>query len=431
MSQSIIILGAGFGGLAAAKKLRKGIRSGACTVTLIDRESYHVFTPLLYEISTAITRTQSISISQNLARAGSMRVDDIVRPWGVDFVQADVRGIDWETKQVLCNNRALRFDQLVIALGSETNFFGIDGMADCAYTLKSLRDAERIRQRLEDLIAIHKKTGHAIHIMIGGAVATGVELAAEMAMFFRRKMISGDVRSEDFSLSLVEAQSRLLPMFHPQFSAWAHEQLTALGVTVHLDTCIKHLSRREVTLAPRPLKQDETRDMLVCDFRALSEKHFESDMTIWTGGVRGSSSLERLGLPLDPRGKRIIIDAWCRVADHNDVYVIGDSALFINPKTQQPIPWLAQTAIEQGKLVAKNLLSLGQRFSISPCLHYSTIVPLGGKFVAVDLGWFRFRGFLAWLVRGLVDFSYFFGIRPCIKATRMWLKGIRLYSRND
>lgn len=434
---SVVILGAGFGGASAAHGLAGSVAAGKCSVTVIDRNSSHLFTPLLYEAATGFVEHENLGSSKLLNAGVTVGTAAMLEPWGADFTCGEVEGIDWDARRVLLRDaEPVSFDHLVIALGAETNFFGIAGLREHAYTLKSVRDADRLRQRIHDVLhnlEQGKDADGKLNILIGGGGATGVELAAEVTFFLRRHLMKGHLKADDFSITLVEAQQRLLAALPPALSAKALERLKELGVKVYLDSAVKEVTLNQVTLVPRACKPGETVDQLVCDFRHEGQKIMNPDIVVWTGGIRGSSALERLGLPLDQRGKRIEVGPSLEVPGQKDVYAVGDSILLMDPAKKQPVPWLAQAAMKQGKVVAETIAARlsGGKDAAYGFPEYPVIVPLGAKFAIAIVGKVTLVGFWGWMLKEVANLRYFLSILPLGSALRKWWHGALMYTKND
>ncbi len=431
----VVILGAGFGGIAAARTLAATVRSGAVNVTVVDRHASHVFTPLLYEAATGFVEHQQLGTSKLLDSGVTVDVPELIRPWGADFVQSSVEGIDWEKRQVLLHDKEpIAFDYVVIGLGAEVNYFGIAGLQENAYTLKSVRDADRLRQRVHDLL--HKReegTQKRMEIVIGGGGPTGVELAAELTLFLRQHIVKGHLNPEDYNISLVEAQPRLLGALNPKLSAAALSRLKTLGVHVYLDSAMKEAGYQKAVLVPRACKPGETADQLLCDFKKEGQMEIAADMVIWTGGIRGSAALEKLGVVLDARGKRIEVGPTFALPDKKNAFVIGDSALLMNPVTKQPVPWLAQAAVHEGEIVGRTIAARlsGGKDSSYVFPTFPVVVPLGGKYALAVVGGMTFVGFSGWVLKELATLRYFLSIMPFGLALRKWWHGALIYAGND
>ncbi len=431
----VVVLGAGFGGIAAARTLAATARSGAVKVTVVDRHASHVFTPLLYEAATGFVEHQNLGTAKLMSAGITADIPDMLQHWDADFVQSTVEGLDWEKRQVLLRDKEpLAFDYLIIGLGAETNFFGIAGLQENALTLKSVRDADRLRQRIHDMLHMREKgTQKRLEIVIGGGGPTGVELAAELTLFLRRHIVKGHLKPEDYNITLVEAQSRLLGALKPELSAAALDRLKALGVHVHLDSAMKEAGYQKAVLVPRACKPGETVDQLLCNFKKEGQMDIAADIVVWTGGIRGSMALEKLGVPLDARGKRIEVGPTLEVADKKNVFAIGDSVLLMDPTTKQPVPWLAQAAMRHGETAARTVAArvTGGKDSAYEFQTYPVVVPLGGKYAIAIVGGLTMIGFWGWVLKELANLRYFLTILPFGQALKKWWHGALMYAGND
>lgn len=427
----VVILGAGFAGLAAAKDL---CRADEVSVTVIDRSSTHTYHPYLYEVATGLMHGHDLVGAAALTRGASFDYEHLLKGWGCGFVHAVVTGVDHTRRQVTTDDGEIySFDTLVVAFGFDTDYFDIPRLAERSLRMNSLLDALALRERLMDFVA-RKRLGKevALRVLVGGGGATGVETAAELANFFQHRQRMGELHSGDWNVRLVEASPRLMSMLPPHLSSHVLRRLEKLGVKVMLDTCIKRVEDQHVILAPRPLKSGESQDALLCEFRAESERAFEAEVLIWCGGVRGSASSAVLGLPLDRKG-RLSVDPTLRVSGTDGVYAAGDCASLVNPADGKPVPALAQAAIEMGHVVASNILHTlrGQKLFAMPFHPYPTVIPLGGKNALAAVGYAHPGGFVGWCVRQATALFYYLSILPPAKATFTFIRGVFSYTRND
>lgn len=430
----IVILGGGFAGLRLARRLSAHHQALRRPILLIDRQAHHVYTPLLFEVASACA--DGDDKEEALLAGTTFRFSDLLHRYpGVTLVQENIEAIDGQRRTVTYGGgKKIEAATLVCALGSEPDFFGIPGLEQKALTLKTWESACVIRRRITAFVK-KKRLGQAVafQIFVGGGGATGVELAAELAGAFRLLEQHGAVGKSDWSITLVEALPCLLNMLPPALSEVAKQRLESLGVKVHLDTCIKRLEDRVVVLAPRPLRPGEKREELVCAFPAAFEKTFETDMMIWTGGVRGHSVLQHSGLARDRKG-RVVVHGGMGIADHPGVYVIGDCAAPTNPVTPAQVPLLAQAALAEAEIAATQILAdhgvrVLRRSYTFPSYVYT--IPLGGKQAIAAMGGMTFTGFLGWLIRQGADFFYFLSLFPLPLALRVFFGGMRNYSHND
>lgn len=431
----IVIIGGGFAGIAAAKAFSECCAGGLAHATIVDKNAYHVFTPLLYEAATGFVEHENLGTAKLLGSGVAVEIADLVAKWNVDFALDEVRGIDWVSRKVSVKSGAdLPFEYLIVATGADVNFFEINGLREHAFILKNAHDADKLRQRVHDLLHKREAGKHqTLDIVIGGAGPTGVELAAELTMLMRRHVIKRHLNPQDFRISIVEASPRVLGALDPKVSAIALERLRTLGVHVYLDTAINEAVDGQVKLKPRVCKPGETPDQLLCDFTKDGSKTISADLLVWSGGIRGSSVLEKFGLPLDERGHRIQVESTLEIAGVKDAYAVGDCAVAVDPATNLPAPWLAQAAILQGRIAAERIIAKrrGGPLPTYDFPKFPVVIPLGGKWcIAVAFGriW---TGYAGWVIHELATLRYFLNIMRLQRALIYWWNGVRLYSGND
>lgn len=408
--RNIVIVGAGFGGVTAALKLAKKIKKfPGYGLILIDGHEYQTYTPALYEIASV---PREYATDTALRSSIAIPVANIIKNKAVIFIKDRVAGLNLpEKKVVLENSGAISYEYLVLALGSETNYFDIPGLREHSFPLKTLRDAARIRNGVEDLII--KKDG--VKIVVGGAGATGVELVAEFVNFVcaLRETVARK-KACDTHFLLVEAAPEILPGFAEWIIRKAKRRLANLGVKIKTGAMITAVNERELFFKDG---RKETYDIL-----------------IWTGGVKGPSSLERTGLPLSPKGS-VLIDETLRVQGLADsVFAIGDNATFVDPRTQRPLPWNVPVAEQEGRMAAKNIFRLIQKKPLkkfTPYKKYPYILAVGRKYALADLILVRFSGLWGWTAKQLVELRYLLFVLPLGKAVRMCWRDLKIFSAND
>lgn len=433
---NIVIIGGGFGGLRAAIDLLKnGVLKKGYRVILLDKSDFHTYNPLLYEVATGCN-DQMVS-DKKMALGVTARFLEYKKECGFEFYKGEVSSVDFMARKVFFKDASsLNFKALVFAVGSEADFFGISGLKETAFTLKNLNDALAIRKKIMELLDKRKEgLEPRINVMIGGGGATGVEFAAELASSFHHLAREGKIKNNAWAVTLVEAGPRLLSMLPLEISEHARRRLDSLGVKVSRDTCIKRVEGRRVILAPRPLKEGESSEELLCDFAAEAEKVFEPDILIWAGGIRANPLAEQLGLEVDKKGRLNVSDTM-EVAgkERENVYAIGDCAVLTDPKTGQSVPALAQAAIEEARVAAKNIFFdlEGQNTRVHYKFRtYPVIAPLGGKSAIAYFGSIHFWGIGGWTLRQTADLRYFLSVLPFWKAVKMWLYGAWIYIHND
>ena len=383
-----VVIGAGFGGLACAKKLRK---SPSYSVTLIDRNPYQLFSPLLYQVSTA-----------------SLPEDDIAFPVrtayrDVQFVRAEVTNIDATKKEiVLSNGKTVSYDDLILAVGSEGTTFGIPGVADNTFQMKSVSDARAIRHSLlstyesveDGLLPLE-----SLNVVIVGGGPTGVELAGAV------KELQHEIRREfehiapKATVTLLEAGPRLLPTFHPHSSKYTLKTLAKMGVQVEVDAAV-------VEATSRSLRLKDGREIV-------------AGTRIWAAGVVAPPHWKFLGET--DRGNRIKVNSHLQISD--SIWVVGDVAS--SPGSDgRPLPMVAPVAIQQGKHVARQI----RRREVSAALEAfkyrdkGQMATIGRRKAVVEMRpWLRFQGSLAWLTWLALHLAYLSGGRNRTSIFADWI----------
>ncbi len=411
----ILILGGGFGGIRCALNLEKKLK-GQAQIILIDKNSYHLFTPSLYEVASAYEpKTDPFAVK--LRKTVCIPYGEIFAGKNVGFIQAEILAVDLKTKTVETKGgEILSYDYLVIGLGSQTADFGIIGVSEYAYKFKSIEDALAINIKIGKLIkkmASGEKMD-SLKILIGGAGFSGIEFAAEISGCIKKMCLINKVKTRNAVMTLIEAGPKILPMVSDRERMTISKHLTKLGVMLMEDSLIVEIGDGFVKLKNGQL--------------------LEGDMVVWTAGIKANEFLKSIiDLPLTDKGK-IIIDENLQVGGWENVFAVGDNQEFIDPKTQKPVPGMAYTAIEQGKVVARNILSILNGKNLKPYRpsYGAWIAPVGGKFALAKLGrGFSVGGFIGWIVRELVDLRYLVSILSFSKAINLFRQEIEVFTKND
>ncbi|MEM8706490.1 MAG: NAD(P)/FAD-dependent oxidoreductase [Actinomycetota bacterium] len=374
----VVIVGAGFGGLAAAKALA----DEPVDVTVVDQRNHHTFQPLLYQVATAglgvddiCYATRGIFHRQSNARA----------------VQARMIGLDLDGRRVLlADGEPLPYDHLVLALGAVTADYGVPGVDDHAFGLKNAEEARAIRshvlQRFEaaDRLTDPVERSAAMTVVVAGGGPTGVEMAGGFAELFHR-VLDRDFPDLDLAQArvvLVEGQDRVLGTFAPKLGAKARRTLEDMGVEVRTGVNVERFEPGLVSLA------DGT--------------EIAADTLVWAAGVRANPLAERLGLPTG-RGGRVEVDEHLRLATHPEVFVIGDLAA-TRQADGSPVPQVAPGAIQGGEHVAEVIA--GRRPDPFRYRDKGSMATIGRNAAVVEFPSGRtitgFLGWVAWLALHLV-----------------------------
>jgi len=396
----VVIVGAGFGGIAAARALR----NTPVEVLLIDKSNHHLFQPLLYQTATATLAPAEIAtpVRQLLARQANARV-----------AFAEVSGVHPEKRQVLVNYLGRRdvpidYDYLILATGASHNYFGHEEFADFAPGLKSLNNATSIRDRilrafeLAEIEDDPKAHQDLLTFVLVGAGPTGVELAGAIAEL-RRFTLAADFRRvnpADARIVLIQSGSRILPTFHEELSQAAHERLESLGVEIRLGAKVTGIDAKGVL---------------------IGDERISSRTVVWTAGVTPSPAGKWLGVPTDKSG-RVVVQTDCSVLDHPEVFVIGDTASF--NEGGEPLPGVAQVALQQGKYVGSVIAARIAGDPAPPPFSYfdkGNMAVVGRNFAVLQVGHFRRAGFTAWLIWGAVHLLFLAAAGNRIRVIAQWI----------
>ena len=384
----VVIVGAGFGGLACAKKLRK---SAAYSVTLVDRNPYQLFSPLLYQVATA-----------------SLPEDDIAFPVRtayreVQFIRAEVTNVDTGAKTLtLSTGKTLSYDDLVLAVGSEGTTFGIPGVAEHTLQMKSVANARDIRRsllRTYEAVEDGVLPIESLNVVIVGGGPTGVELAGAV------RELQGEIKREfehiapQATVTLLEAGPRLLLSFQPSSSEHARKALIKMGVSVRVDAAVIEATSRSLRL-----KDGEE---LVAGTR------------IWAAGVVAPPYWKFLGE--SDRGNRLKVNPQLQLND--SLWVVGDAANFADAQGK-PLPMIAPVAIQQGRHVARQLLrrERNEPFEVFKYRDKGQMATIGRRKAVVEVRpWLRFQGTLAWLTWLALHLAYLSGGRNRTSIFADWV----------
>jgi len=404
MRPRVVIVGAGFGGLAVAK----GLGGAAADITLIDRQNHHLFQPLLYQVATAGLSPADIAwpVRHLLRRQQNLRV-----------MMGEVTGVDTARKVVMLGHAPIAFDWLVIATGATHGYFGHDDWAPFAPGLKSLDDATAIRRRLllafeqAEMAASPELCARLLTIVIVGGGPTGVEMAGAVAEL-ARKALALDFREIDpkqTRVLLVEAGPRLLPTFPEDLSQYTESALRRLGVDVRLGHAVTHCGPDGVRLGAEGI---------------------DAGTIIWAAGVRASPAAAWLGIPGDRAG-RVPVASDLRVPAHENVFVIGDTALALNPDGR-PVPGIAPAAKQEGAYVARALVARIAGREPPPAFVYSDrglLATIGRKAAVISYRRVRLKGRFAWWLWGAAHIYFLVNLRNRIIVMTQWLWSYVVFER--
>jgi NADH dehydrogenase len=396
----VVIVGGGFGGLAAARALR----NAPVRVVLIDRTNHHLFQPLLYQAATSILGPSQIAtpIRQVLAKQENASVF-LAEVSGVDPIKRNIL-VDYLKRKM----QPFSYDYLILATGATHNYFGHEEFAEYAPGLKKLTDATSIRDRIlrafelaEELDDPKKHRDLLTFVLVGGG-PTGVELAGSIAELRRFELTAEFRRMNpmDARIILIDGGPRILGSFHEGLSKAAQSRLEQLGV--------------EVRNGAHVTKIDETGVM-------IGDEHIPSRTVIWTAGVKPSPASQWLGVPADKAG-RVMVQPDCSVPEREGVFVIGDTADF--KENGKPLPGVAQVALQQGKYVASVITArVAGRKAPGPFKYFDkgNMAVVGRNFAILEVGHLRMAGFFAWVAWALIHVMFLASFGNRLQVVTLWI----------
>ncbi|WP_299190802.1 NAD(P)/FAD-dependent oxidoreductase [uncultured Litoreibacter sp.] len=410
----VVIVGAGFGGLSAAKALAKS----PVQITLIDQQNHHLFQPLLYQVATASLTPAEIAtpIRHVLRKQGNVRV-----------VMDRVEGVDRAAKEVLCESgERVGYDALILATGAQHSYFGNDAWAEHAPGLKTLQDALALREQVlsafekAELLADSDPEAAKAYqsFVVIGAGPTGVEmagaigeLAASVMRDFRR------IDPADNRVILVEGGPRVLPSFAEKLSARAASDLSELGVEVRVETMVTGVSDTQV----------ETNQGVI-----------DARTCIWAAGVQASPAADWLGIETGRSG-HVEVDKTLRPEGFDDVYVIGDTARFA--PQGDALPGIAPVAKQMGIYVGKRLDAEARGKGFDKPFRYAdagALATIGRNRAVADIFGLKVTGFIGWLLWGAAHVYFLIGFKNRLFVVLQWLwayvtwqRGVRLIMHRD
>ena len=398
-----MIIGGGFGGLYAARALRKV----PAQVTLIDRRNHHLFQPLLYQVAMAALSPGDI--------ASPIRWI-LRRQRNVEVLLAEARAIDPARRAVTLTDGELTYDYLIVATGATHAYFGHDEWRPVAAGLKTLEDAIKIRRRV--LLAFERaerepdaarRKQMLTFVVIGGG-PTGVELAGALAEMAKRSLARDFRHFEPGSarVILIEAGPTLLSAFPAPLRASALADLTRIGVEIRTNSPVTHVSAGRVT---------------------IGADHIDAETVLWAAGVAASPLGRTIGVPVDGAG-RVRIEPDLTVPGHANVFVIGDLALLPDERGK-PLPGVAQVAIQMGQHAARNIQRSieGQPLRAFRYKDLGNMATIGRNSAIADFGTFTLTGYIAWLAWLFVHLMNLIGFRNRVVVLVQWAWAYFSYQR--
>jgi NADH dehydrogenase len=380
--QHIVVVGGGFGGVKTSLELAK--HPDLFEITLVSDHKDFWYFPTLYHTATGGTRSQS-----------SIPLKDLLAGKHIKLIHGSATTIDREAKTLkLKDDTALPYDKLVLSLGVVTNYFGIPGLAEYSYGIKTIEEAEELKKHLHQQI-IDERKPDLNYIVVGGG-PTGIELAGALGGYVQEIMKHHGIPDRKVHIDLVEGMKHLMPRMPLHVSRAIERHLRRLGVKLYLGKAV----------------EGQTADALT-----ISGKSITSHTVIWTAGMANNPFFTANNFAISPR-KKVVVDEFLR-AEH-DIFVIGDNA-------ETTYSGMAQTSVYDAEFIAHNFVKEAEG---EPKLAYRPkrpvyVTPAGPRWAAVEWGKVHLYGWLGWFLREAGDFVAFTDIEPLPQAVEQWAHGMQ------
>ena len=401
----VIIIGGGFGGIEIAKRLK----DKEVEITMLDRHNYHTFQPLLYQVATGGLEADSIAFPLRKIFKNQKNFT---------FRVTEVERIEPEKKIVHTTIGEIEYDFLIIATGSDTNYFGQKEIEHFSMPMKTIPEALNLRsmilQNLEEALIESdpvKKSALLQFVVVGGG-PTGVELSGSLAELKKHVLPTDypELRVEDIKVYLIEGSAELLGSMSVQASGKAKDFLQKLGVEVFTDLRVESYDGKVIKLS---------------NGQAIDTKN-----VLWSAGVKGAtpSGLKEESIT---RGNRILVDEFNRVKSEDHIFAIGDVAACISPEKPNGLPGVAPVAIQQGTQLAKNIIHIINKEEPEPFKYFDkgSMATVGRNLAVVDIGKIRFQGIFAWFVWMFVHLMSLVGFRNKVVTFVNWVWSYFSYDR--
>lgn len=381
----VVVCGAGFAGLWAARRLA----GEEVDVVLLDRNNYHTFYPLLYQVAAAELGPTEVAYP---VRAILRKASNVV------FRMADVRGVDLESRTVVTDVDRIAYDHLVLALGSVPNFFGVEGAAEHTFTLREMDQAIPLRHHLLsrfESAVFERDPEHRrklLTFVIVGGGPTGVEYAGALAELVFGPLLEDypTIDAEEIRIVLLEALDELLPGMPGELCGYAADRLARRGVEVRTGAVAERVEEGRIVLD--------------------GDEAIESETIVWTAGVKGDDAVGSWGVPVNERGQ-VEVTGLLNLEEHPEVWVAGDLAYV--EQEGEPLPQVAPVAIQEGEHVARNILRRVRGDAAEPFEYDDPgmLAVIGRNAAVADFGGRTFTGFPAWIIWVVVHIAKLIGFR--------------------
>src|SRR6056297_3423557 len=400
MSKRIVILGAGYAGIEAAKNLNKKFRKDPDVhINLINDRDEHILLTELHEVAGNRVGKSGVEIS----------LDQLFENTKVNVIKDKIINFDLANNKIVSSDKEYEYDHLILGVGSEPTFYNIPGMEHNSFTLWSEDDAVKLREHIRNMFKLAanesdlEKRKKMLTFVIGGGGFTGIETAGELAEWFDDLCQTYDVSRSEVNLIVVEALERILPVLCDKQCDFAEEYLSEeLDVEVIDGYAICNVTKDYIEISETSADSD-------------IRKRIDSNTVIWTGGVKGKEILKKTDLELS-KDNRIKVDKYIQTTKYDNVYAIGDNALFTHDR-ERALPQLVEAAVQGGECVAENIEAKTKDKSLEvfePQMH-GIMVSVGSNYAVAELKPFgdytlKLKGFWAMMTKHFINMHYLFGI---------------------
>ena len=395
LKKNIVILGAGYGGILTAKKIAKKLKKNEdVTITLIDKNAYHTMLTELHEVAAGRVPEESIRIDLEKVFYG--------RP--VKIVLDEITDIDFDSKSLKGSKTSYAYDYLVLGTGSKPTFYGCEGAQEHSLTLWSYEDALKIKYHILEAFekASVAKTpemrAHLLTFVVIGCGFTGIEMIGELAEWTDELCFNFNIPKEEVKLYVLDLLPKVLPMFDDKLIKKTEKRLEKMGVEVLTSSTITEVKENAVCIKGKECIPTYT--------------------TIWAAGIEGSDILQHVdGEDIKKQARhRVECDQYLRSVDHEEVFVVGDNVFFIPEGEERPVPQMVENAEHSAKLVSHNIAATvkGEALKSYQPVFHGAMVCIGGRYGVAQVGTpkkeFVFSGFIAMLIKHMINMVYFFEV---------------------
>ncbi len=407
--QKIVILGAGYAGLKAARTLNDYLGSSSkYQLVLINKHNFHMFMTRMHEHAVGTCEEYDVMVP----------LDEVLEKTCIKFIKGWADDIDLDNKIVVVNHGEIKipFKYLLVALGSEPEYYNIEGLKEHSVSLRSLYSSGKIRRHIERLLnqaakmPPGKERRKILTFIVGGGGLTGVEFAGELAYRLEKSKERYGLNRSDYKIILVEGAQELLPGMPADMGQYSKKTLEEMGIEV---------------LTGEPVKKVTADTVYLSSGREVKYHTF-----LWAGGIRGNKILTRSGFQTDARG-RVPVNKYLQYVDNPQIYVVGDSAFAKDPHTGNPVVPTAQAALQQGELAAYNIYAdiTGKNKKIYRPVLLGTLISIGRRKGLGKIKTFKIKGAAAALLKDIIPIKYRFSLGGLKILKKNYVKKNKLHNQ--